>query len=172
MAAPRVGLWPLDRCQVRDIHGRHHARRGLESVFRSSSFISDGPVHIYQVFPRERADAARAILWKTTGCSPDDAGDLELQPVIRLGMLTQAPFSIRSRRTPHGCTPPSISRSVEGRSALAPAATGSLPGYGSLSAGRSGRRWMAHTTLASGTETPAIHVDEVPATSTRRAVRC
>ena len=71
--------------------------RGLESV-QIEQFISDGFVRLDQAFPRERADAARAILWKTTGCSPDDPATWT-HPVIRLGMFTQAPF-IEAANTP------------------------------------------------------------------------
>ena len=71
--------------------------RGLEPA-QIEQFISDGFVRIDHAFPRERADAARAILWKATGCSPDDPATWT-QPVIRLGMFTQAPF-IEAANTP------------------------------------------------------------------------
>ena len=45
--------------------------RGLEPA-QIEQFITDGFVRLDEAFPRERADAARAILWKATGCSPDD----------------------------------------------------------------------------------------------------
>ena len=61
-------------------------------------FITDGFVRIDDAFPRERADAARAILWQATGCNPDDPATWT-QPVIRLGMFTQAPF-IEAANTP------------------------------------------------------------------------
>jgi len=61
-------------------------------------FISDGFIRIDQAFPRERADAARAILWNATGCSPDDPATWT-QPVIRLGMFTEPPF-IEAANTP------------------------------------------------------------------------
>ena len=35
-------------------------------------FIADGYVKVDDAFPRVVADAARAILWKDTGCDPDD----------------------------------------------------------------------------------------------------
>ena len=64
--------------------------RGLEPA-EIEQFITDGFVRIDDAFSREQADAARAILWKATGCSPDDP-ETWTQPVIRLGMFTQAPF--------------------------------------------------------------------------------
>jgi hypothetical protein len=54
-------------------------------------FITDGFVRIDQGFPRELADEARAILWKATGCRPNDPATWT-QPVIRLGMFTEPPF--------------------------------------------------------------------------------
>jgi hypothetical protein len=54
-------------------------------------FITDGFVRIEHAFPRALADAAVEILWNATGCSPDAPATWR-QPVIRLGMFTQAPF--------------------------------------------------------------------------------
>jgi hypothetical protein len=54
-------------------------------------FITDGFVRIDGAFPRTLADEARAILWRATGCSPDDPATWT-QPVARLGMFTQPPF--------------------------------------------------------------------------------
>lgn len=61
-------------------------------------FITDGFVRIDHAFPRELADAARAILWDATGCTPDDRTTWT-QPVIRLGMFTQPPF-VEAANTP------------------------------------------------------------------------
>jgi hypothetical protein len=46
-------------------------------------FIRDGFVRIDRAFPRETADEARAILWRDTGCDPDDPATWT-KPVIRL----------------------------------------------------------------------------------------
>jgi hypothetical protein len=54
-------------------------------------FISDGFVRLDRAFTRQQAEAARAILWKATGCSPDDRATWT-QPVVRLGMFTHPPF--------------------------------------------------------------------------------
>lgn len=54
-------------------------------------FITDGFVRIEAAFPRTLADEVRAILWRATGCSPDDPATWT-QPVIRLGMFTATPF--------------------------------------------------------------------------------
>jgi phytanoyl-CoA dioxygenase PhyH len=54
-------------------------------------FITDGYVRIADAFPRQMADEARAILWRDTGCDPNDAVTWT-RPVIRLGMYTDRPF--------------------------------------------------------------------------------
>ena len=61
------------------------------STAQIEQFITDGFVRIDEAFPRALADAALAILWNATGCSPDDPATWT-QPVIRLGMFTQPPF--------------------------------------------------------------------------------
>lgn len=65
-------------------------------------FITDGYVRIDGAFPRPLADAARAILWRETGCDPDNAATWT-RPVIRLGMHTESPF-VEAANTPvlHG----------------------------------------------------------------------
>ena len=35
-------------------------------------FVSEGFVKIAHAFPRDTAAAARAILWRDTGCDPED----------------------------------------------------------------------------------------------------
>jgi hypothetical protein len=54
-------------------------------------FVDDGFVRIDDAFPRDVADAARAILWRDTGCDPDRP-DTWTRPVIRLGQYGDAPF--------------------------------------------------------------------------------
>jgi hypothetical protein len=54
-------------------------------------FNKEGFVKLERAFPRDLADEARAILWKDTGCDPDDMATWT-KPVIRLGMYSQAPF--------------------------------------------------------------------------------
>jgi hypothetical protein len=65
---------------------------------RVEEFVRDGFVRLDRAFSREDADAARAILWKDTGCDPEDPSTWT-QPVIRLGMYTQEPF-VRAANTP------------------------------------------------------------------------
>jgi hypothetical protein len=54
-------------------------------------FVRDGFVRIDQAFPRELADEARAMLWRDTGCDPDDPRTWT-RPVVRLGQYAQPPF--------------------------------------------------------------------------------
>jgi len=54
-------------------------------------FIAEGFVRVDRAFPRENAEAARAILWKAAGCDPGDATSWT-RPAIRLGMFTGQPF--------------------------------------------------------------------------------
>ena len=55
-------------------------------------FIDDGYVRIDAAFPRELADAGRAILWRDTGCDPHDPRTWT-RPVIRLYDYAQPPFA-------------------------------------------------------------------------------
>ena len=54
-------------------------------------FIDEGFVRIDEAFPRKLADEGRAILWKDTGCDPDNAATWT-QPVVPLGDCSQRPF--------------------------------------------------------------------------------
>lgn len=56
-----------------------------------ASFIRDGFVRINQAFGRQTAEQARAILWKNTGCDPDDRSTWT-RPVVRLDHFSQQPF--------------------------------------------------------------------------------
>jgi hypothetical protein len=62
------------------------------------AFVQDGFVRIDRAFPRELADAGRAILWGDTGCNPNDPATWT-RPVIRLGMYNQPPF-VEAANTP------------------------------------------------------------------------
>lgn len=56
-----------------------------------SSFIRDGFIRLDQAFDKRTAGDARSILWKDTGCDPDDRSTWT-RPVIRLGHYAQPPF--------------------------------------------------------------------------------
>lgn len=55
------------------------------------SFIADGFVRIDGAFSAETAAAARTLLWRDTGCDPDDRSTWT-RPVVRLGHYAQSPF--------------------------------------------------------------------------------
>ena len=55
------------------------------------AFIDDGFVRIDHAFSRETAEAGRRILWRDTGCDPDDPKTWT-KPVIRLGGYADPPF--------------------------------------------------------------------------------
>ncbi|WP_404402873.1 phytanoyl-CoA dioxygenase [Pelagibacterium halotolerans] len=56
-----------------------------------SAFIADGFVRIDNAFSAETAAAARDILWRDTGCHPNDRATWT-RPVVRLGGYHDAPF--------------------------------------------------------------------------------
>lgn len=54
-------------------------------------FIEEGYVKIEQAFPSALADQCRSILWKATGCDPENP-ETWTQPVIRIGEMGMEPF--------------------------------------------------------------------------------
>ncbi len=54
-------------------------------------FLEDGYVRIDEAFDRQLAERVRKILWKETGCDPNDPATWTM-PVVRLGMYNQEPF--------------------------------------------------------------------------------
>jgi hypothetical protein len=74
-----------------------HSGRALSDA-QIVQFIREGFVRIDNAFPRAAAADARAILWRDSGCDPDDPATWT-QPVIRLGMYDQKPF-LDSANTP------------------------------------------------------------------------
>lgn len=61
-------------------------------------FIEDGFVRIDDVFSRTAAAAARELLWRDSGCDPEDRATWT-KPVVRLGEYAQAPF-VEALRSP------------------------------------------------------------------------
>lgn len=61
------------------------------SAAQIDSFIADGFIRIDNAFPRDVADACRAILWPLTGCNPDDPATWT-KPVVRIGYRDDPPF--------------------------------------------------------------------------------
>ena len=56
-------------------------------------FICDGFVRIDNAFPPDLASEGRKLLWRDTGCDPDDPATWT-KPVIRLGDYGQDPFRL------------------------------------------------------------------------------
>jgi hypothetical protein len=111
-------------------------------------FITDGFVRIDDAFPRATADAARAILWTATGCNPDDSATWT-QPVIRLGMFTQAPF-VEAANTPRLHT--AFDQLVGPGRWHRPAAMGTFPVRFPSDADPGDAGW--HIDVSFGTDTP------------------
>jgi hypothetical protein len=55
-------------------------------------FVEDGVLRIDQAFSRQVAEAARDVLWRNSGCDPDDPRTWT-RSVIRLGEYAGSPFS-------------------------------------------------------------------------------
>lgn len=61
------------------------------SVDNIAAFIRDGFIRIDEAFDEHTAEQARAILWRATGCDPEDRSSWT-QAVVRLDQFGQAPF--------------------------------------------------------------------------------
>lgn len=57
-----------------------------------SEFVADGFVKVESAFAREIADAGREILWRATGCDPEDSSTWT-RPVVRLTDHAEPPFA-------------------------------------------------------------------------------
>lgn len=77
---------------------RDHRREGALDEGQVRDFIERGFVRLDGAFPRALAEEARAILWRDTGCDPDDPSSWT-KPVVRLGMYSQPPF-VQAANTP------------------------------------------------------------------------
>ncbi len=58
---------------------------------QKEQFVRDGFLRIDCAFPPQLAEEARAMLWRDTGCDPNDKSTWT-RPVIRLGDYPQEPF--------------------------------------------------------------------------------
>lgn len=65
-------------------------RRALNDA-QIHQFIHQGFVRLDEAFPQALAAQARDLLWKDTGCDPNDPATWT-RPVVRLGMYSQQPF--------------------------------------------------------------------------------
>jgi hypothetical protein len=57
-----------------------------------SAFIREGFIKIENAFSKALADECRNILWKATGCDPDNRNTWK-EPVIRIGEMSGEPFA-------------------------------------------------------------------------------
>jgi hypothetical protein len=63
-----------------------------------TGFVEQGFVTIEEAFPRELAAEVRTILWRDTGCNPDNPSTWT-RPVVRLGFYSDPPF-VAAANTP------------------------------------------------------------------------
>jgi len=61
------------------------------SAAQIEQFVHSGFLRIENAFPRELAGACRHLLWRATGCTPDDPSTW-VSPVVRVGELADQPF--------------------------------------------------------------------------------
>ncbi|RKP46864.1 phytanoyl-CoA dioxygenase family protein [Trinickia fusca] len=73
-------------------------QHGILDDTQIQHFIRNGFVRIERAFPRDLAEKARAILWRDTGCDPNNQATWT-EPVIRLGVYGQEPF-VQAANTP------------------------------------------------------------------------
>ncbi|MDI1435565.1 phytanoyl-CoA dioxygenase [Polyangium sorediatum] len=66
-------------------------RQAALSEAQIAQFVHEGYVRIDDAFPRDIADACRAVLWLAAGCAPD-VPSTWTRPVVRLGELAAPPF--------------------------------------------------------------------------------
>jgi hypothetical protein len=73
------------------MHWSQDSSRRVLSPAQRDHFVQRGFVKLENVFSQETAAEARAILWRATGCIPDDKTTWT-RPVVRLGDFPQEPF--------------------------------------------------------------------------------
>ncbi len=81
---------PAANAQLLHPDPKYHRRPMLHGS-EIEHFIEEGFIRIEHAFERATAEEARKILWRDTGCDPDDPATWT-RPVIRLGMYTDEPF--------------------------------------------------------------------------------
>lgn len=69
----------------------HIVMHEILDINQIQQFIHQGFIRIDNAFSSALAEEARNILWRDTGCDPNDKSTWT-KPVIRLGMYTQEPF--------------------------------------------------------------------------------
>lgn len=80
------------------MHPERKAKDCALTAEQREQFVRDGFVKVENAFPAEIAAEARAILWRASGCGPEDRTSWT-RPVIRLGDFPQEPFK-KAANTP------------------------------------------------------------------------
>jgi hypothetical protein len=99
MLAGELALAGLDRHHVKiiEFHGIGAGVIVVRDVIREltsieiAAFIQQGFLRIEEAFSPQLAAEARTILWRETGCDPDDPSTWA-KPVVRLGFYAEPPF--------------------------------------------------------------------------------
>ena len=73
------------------MHSAKEAAGHALTAAQKEQFVRQGLVKLENAFPQDVAAEARAILWRATGCDPEDTTTWT-KPVIRLGDFPQEPF--------------------------------------------------------------------------------
>lgn len=73
------------------MHREQESACGVLTASQREQFVHQGFVKLENVFSHETAAEARAILWRATGCNPEDKTTWT-RPVVRLGDFAQEPF--------------------------------------------------------------------------------
>jgi hypothetical protein len=84
-----------DRAKI--VGGNRRACETLLPMIDLDTFVADGFVKVEQAAPRHVADAARAVLWKQLGLSPDDPGQWSSPVKWTADMTGQGPFGELAR---------------------------------------------------------------------------
>lgn len=69
------------------------------TVSQIDDFVENGFLHLRGAFRRDLADACRDLLWRATGCSPDDPATWN-KPVVRIPSMNGPPFSEAANTEP------------------------------------------------------------------------
>ena len=73
------------------MHWAHESASRVLSDAQRDQFVRQGFIRLENAFSGETAAEARAILWRATGCDPEDKTTWT-HPVVRLGDFPQEPF--------------------------------------------------------------------------------
>jgi hypothetical protein len=81
-------MWPVAGRKLSFVAGKYFHMLSEREI---NQFITEGYVCIKDAFNRQVAAACKELLWQATGYDPGDPSSW-LQPVVRLGEMSQEPF--------------------------------------------------------------------------------